>query len=374
MLPKFDLEQEDSSGHTQFNHRGRFVDQESGNPASQNLRVGPLTNIPRVLEALRCDPELVFATTHFKVEDFSDQEHRIDFAEGAKLLSECVKATACEHFGVLLGQWSLVSHLGVAGQLSETAPTVATALNDMQRNLDLHDQGAVITVRIEGSRASVGYAIHLPDLKAVAAIYDLAAANICGLMRSLCGLNWNPSEVHLSRMQPTNLRPYRDCFRAPIRFDTAETAVIFPSEWLVRPPQKADQLYHRQIAAKARELHASMPESLSTRVRDLLRREVISNRCTAGSIAQSLNLHERSLNRRLRAEDTSFRELMNETRSAVSQHYLAGTGLAIADIATALGYGSTDAFDHAFRRWYGVSPSKWRQSSAKSSQSKSPGH
>jgi AraC-like DNA-binding protein len=350
------------------------VDQYSGNPASHNLRVGPLTNIPRVLKTLDCDPDRVFAATHFNVEEFNDQEHRIDFAEGAKLLSECVNATGCEHFGLLLGQWSLVSHLGVAGQLSESAPTVATALKDLQRNLDLHDQGAVITLRIEGSRASLGYAIHLPDLKAVSSIYDLAAANICGLMRSLCGLNWSPSEVHLSRAQPSNVRPYRDCFRAPTRFDTAETAVIFPSEWLDRLPQKADQLYHRQLAASARELHASMPESFSTRVRDLLRRDMISNSCTAGSIAQSLNLHERSLNRRLRAEDTSFRELMDETRSAVSQHYLAGTGLSIAAIATALGYGSTDAFDHAFHRWYGVSPRKWRQSSAESSQSKSPGH
>ncbi len=350
------------------------MDQYSGNPASHNLRVGPLTNIPRVLKALGCDPDRVFAASSFKVEDFSDQEHRIDFAEGAKLLSECVNATGCEHFGLLLGQWSLVSHLGVAGLLSETAPTVATALNDMQKNLDLHDQGAVITVRIEGSKASLGYAIHLPDLQAVSAIYDLSVANICGLMRSLCGLNWNPSEVHLSRAQPTNVRPYRDCFRAPTRFDTAETIVIFPSEHLDRPPQKADQLYHRQLATNARELHASMPESFSTRVRDLLRRELISSSCTAGSIAQSLNLHERSLNRRLHAEDTSFRELMDETRSAVSQHYLAGTGLAIADIATALGYGSTDAFDHAFRRWYGISPSKWRQAPEESNQSKSPGH
>lgn len=340
----------------------------SGKSSSCNLRVGPLTNIPRVLETLGCDPGPIFAATGFTVEEFSDQDHRIDYAEGSVLLSECIKATDCEHFGLLLAQWSLDSHLGITGQLTETAPDVEAALNDLMGNLDLHDQGGIVTVGLEGTRVSLGYAIHIPNLKTVSPIYDLAAANICCIMRSLCGLTWNPTEVHISRAQPENVKPYRDCFRAPTRFDTSETAVIFPSKWLERPPAKADKTHHQQLITDAQGLHATMPSTLSARVRDLLRRDLIAGDCTAASTAKSLNLHERSLNRRLRTEGTNFRELLDSTRSAVSQHYLAGTGLPIADIATALGYGSTDAFDHAFRRWHEVSPRKWRQSSVISRQ------
>ena len=96
----------------------------------------------------------------------------------------------------------------------------------------------------------------------------------------------------------------------------------------------------------------------------ILRRNLVLGTITAQAAASLCGLHERTLHRRLRAEGTSFRELLNQVRQAVSQHYLTGTALPISDIAIALGYSSTGAFDHAFRRWFDESPGKWRQAYA----------
>jgi AraC-like DNA-binding protein len=45
----------------------------------------------------------------------------------------------------------------------------------------------------------------------------------------------------------------------------------------------------------------------------------------------------------------------------MSQQYLSATGLSINNIAMMLGYSNTDAFDHAFYRWYNCSPRQWRK-------------
>ena len=106
-------------------------------------------------------------------------------------------------------------------------------------------------------------------------------------------------------------------------------------------------------------LKAASPE-LATQVRRLLHRRLYLGGFGSDEIADALCMHERTLRRRLRQEKTSFSKLLDEVRQASSCQLLKDTELSIGDIARELGYSSTDAFDHAFRRWHGVSPRKWR--------------
>ena len=78
------------------------------------------------------------------------------------------------------------------------------------------------------------------------------------------------------------------------------------------------------------------------------------------SVARRLSMHPRTLNRRLQAEGTTFRRLLNEARFEVARQLLAGTRIAVTEIGAALGYTDTSAFSHAFRRMAGTSPNEWR--------------
>ena len=74
-------------------------------------------------------------------------------------------------------------------------------------------------------------------------------------------------------------------------------------------------------------------------------------------------MHPRALNRRLQAEGTTFRRLLNEARFEVARQLLAGTRIGVTDIGAALGYAETSAFSHACRRMAGRSPHEWRAGS-----------
>lgn len=80
---------------------------------------------------------------------------------------------------------------------------------------------------------------------------------------------------------------------------------------------------------------------------------------TLSDLATELDMHPRTLRRRLAEEGTSFRELLNEARSAVAVDLLCSVGLTVEEVSTRLGYTEVSTFSHAFKRWYGVAPSAY---------------
>ncbi|BCH35176.1 AraC family transcriptional regulator [Mesorhizobium sp. L-8-10] len=69
---------------------------------------------------------------------------------------------------------------------------------------------------------------------------------------------------------------------------------------------------------------------------------------------------ERSFQRQLRAEGTSFSELLSEVRRTETLKRLSERGNTIAAIAAELGYSDQASFTRAFRRWTGSSPGQFR--------------
>jgi AraC-like DNA-binding protein len=77
------------------------------------------------------------------------------------------------------------------------------------------------------------------------------------------------------------------------------------------------------------------------------------------AIATELCITERTLHRRLTAEHTSYRALVEEVRTT-SAAVLLESGLTVEETGRRLGYSETAAFTRAFARWTGMPPSKHR--------------
>ena len=68
----------------------------------------------------------------------------------------------------------------------------------------------------------------------------------------------------------------------------------------------------------------------------------------------------RSLRRHLAQEGTSFGDVLDELRRRLAVRYLEDKQIALQQIAWLLGYSEAGAFNHAFKRWTGTSPSRAR--------------
>jgi AraC-like DNA-binding protein len=324
------------------------------------VRVGPLMGIPAVLQNLGHDPEPVLAGGGFKPAQFSDPDIEVPYLAVSRLLARCVAITGCRHFGLLVGEHAGASSLGLAGFILKTAPDVGNALRSLLLHLDLQDQGGVPTLQIMGATTQLGYAIHLSGVEAPEQIYEISIAIGCNIMRNLCGKTWNASEVLFSTRQPQNLSPYRDFFRAPIRFSAGRCALAFPTRWLDHQIQTADTLLHQHLKKEAAELHNRRNTDFVGSLRGLLRKSLATRHCTVTDIAGQLHMHERTLNRRLQEEGTCFRQVLDDIRYEMAQQLLAESAMSIARIAMALNYSDASTFNRAFKRWAGITPAEWR--------------
>jgi AraC-like DNA-binding protein len=81
-------------------------------------------------------------------------------------------------------------------------------------------------------------------------------------------------------------------------------------------------------------------------------------------VAQSLNISARTLRRKLRDENSSFRQVVDELRRDMAIRYLRDTDLTVEEIGETLGFSDDANFRQAFRRWTKTTPREFKDTSA----------
>jgi AraC-like DNA-binding protein len=321
-------------------------------------RVGALIALPGILRELGANPAEIVAGAGIDPALLQNPENSLSFIEVGRLLRACVAATGCEYFGLLVGQRSGISSLGLVGRLMQTASTLRDALLDLCTNQRRYVRGSVIYLLVRDHIAFLGYAVHHPGVAAVEQITDAATAIGYNILRDLVGTS--PDEVHCARRAPRNTAPYRSFFGSVPRFDAEQSGLVIPVALLGRPLGSADPQLRQTLRKAVAEYWAIEQPSVTHTVARVLRARVVGPDISLQAVASELSMQPRTLNRRLQAEGRSLRELVNEARFEVAQQLLGGTGMNITEIALALGYAESSSFTHAFQRWSGISPTEWR--------------
>ena len=324
------------------------------------IRLGATKEIVSVLRDFGVNSDRVIAEARLDPHLFDDGNNMIPFAALGRLLKLCVARTGCSAFGLLVGQRASISALGLLGGLMQHSPTVGDAVRSFVRHLHLQDRGAAPLLTVDGGVAVLSYGIYEPGVESADQISDAAIATILNLMRALCGPEWTPTEVLLPRRTPADLIPYRRLFQAPVRFDEETAALVFPAHWLVNRISGGEMVLHELFAERIAELEAAPEVDFKDELRRILRSTLLNRNCSADTIANRFSMHRRTLNRRLRAEGTGFRTIVEEMRFEIACQMLAGTTMPFIQIAAALSFSEASAFSRAFRRWSGQTPTAWR--------------
>jgi AraC-like DNA-binding protein len=96
------------------------------------------------------------------------------------------------------------------------------------------------------------------------------------------------------------------------------------------------------------------------RVRAALLEALPGGESSMDDIARKLAVSKRTLQRRLRAEATTFQAVLNATREDLARHYLSETRLSGAEISYLLGYEDPNSFFRAFHAWTGQTTEELR--------------
>ena len=120
---------------------------------------------------------------------------------------------------------------------------------------------------------------------------------------------------------------------------------------------------YRQLTEQAEKYLKSLnsedniAEQLRGRLADLLAR----GEANADAACRALKLSRRTLQRRLKAEKTSFQTVLREVRADLAVRYLSDERLKSLEVAMLLGYNNISSFTTAFKSWYDMPPAEYRQ-------------
>jgi AraC-like DNA-binding protein len=324
------------------------------------VHLGTSMPIPGILRSLGEDPAQVLADVGLDLALFDDPDNLISYAMRGRLVALCVARTGCRHFGLLIGQQLGLHSLGLAGFLVRASANVGDALRSMERLLRLHVQGATLSLNVDGGNATIGYHSYQPNVEATDQSGDGALAGLFNVMKTLCGAAWAPLEVQFAHARPEDLKPFRQFFKAPLRFDAAQYALVFPAHWLKHASVSGDPELFRTLQRRVRDLPGGEDDDPPEQVRRVLRTALLTGHGKVGEVARLFSMHPRTLNRRLQDLDTSFQQLSDEIRFEIARQMLENSSLQISGIAASLGYARASAFTRAFRRWSGATPAAWR--------------
>ena len=96
---------------------------------------------------------------------------------------------------------------------------------------------------------------------------------------------------------------------------------------------------------------------LRRRLADLL----AQGEANADAACRALRLSRRTLQRRLKAEKTSFQKVLKEVRAELAVRYLSDERLKALEVAMLLGYNNISSFTTAFKSRYDMPPAEYRQ-------------
>ena len=329
-----------------------------GAPAAGIIALGITAEIAAVLRQFGADLDQGIRAARLAPSAEGLEVSPMPVEDLGRLMAACVTKTKCPHFGLLVGQRSILAALGLVGCLMPRLQTVGVALKNLVWHLQ-QGRDAAPLLTVDGGLARLSYAIRTPRIESADQIADGAMATALNIMRTLCGSEWAPTEVLLPRPPPPDLGPFTRFFQAPVRFEAGTAALVFPASWLHRRIVREDVL-RGLFAERLWTPEAVADVSFGDGVRRVLRARLLRDDCSAETVARLFSMHRRTLNRHLHEEGLSFAAMVNEIRFEVARQLMTNADMTLGDVATALSFSEASAFTRAFRRWSGQTPTAWR--------------
>lgn len=279
-----------------------------------------------------------------------------------RLWRAAVHCTQDAGFGLKAGALVGPGSFNVVSYLLQSAPSLRAAIGVVQQYQRLISDGGRFQV-IAGAQA--GWVVYHPRQGALAFSphqIEAVLAAVVAFSRWVTGQPVRPLQVQFSQPRVGPLAGYREAFGCPVAFEQAFSGVLLDNALLDAPLPQADaqlaRLHHQYAAQRLAVLHEG--GALAQELRAWIAAVLPDRVPTRAEAAQALGLSERTLARRMQAQQLSFSALLDAVRREAALQAVAQPGRALADIGQALGFAEPAVFWRAFKRWTGCTPLQWR--------------
>ena len=168
--------------------------------------------------------------------------------------------------------------------------------------------------------------------------------------------------IHFDFKCPTKKEIFEELFECEVKFSMPFNEIQFDGKFLDRAlPQDnllTKQLMEEQCENQQIEILGTITFAEEIR---LIIASCENDMPNMEEIAAKFNITTRTFRRKLKVENLTFQQIVNQELTQKAIHYLETTSLTVEQIAYRLGYGESSSFIHAFKRWTGQVPKVYRR-------------
>jgi AraC-like DNA-binding protein len=256
------------------------------------------------------------------------------------------------------------SELGVLGYAWLSSSTLRTGLQRAVRYSRLVGERGLTQIENTSRGVKVRFWANRgnPAVVPVAAVFvDIVMALLLDLCRMNAGAALRPVAATLRRKKPHPADAHQRFFGCKVEFEAEENTFVLSVDDADRPLPSAN----RQLAAVfdkmlAEELAGLDKSDVVSRCRAAVLEQLSSGEGTAEDTAKQLHMSARTLQRKLAVANTTYLQLVDDTRKDLALRYIEDPRRSVTDITFSLGFSQPSAFTRAFKRWTGLSPSDYR--------------
>ena len=256
---------------------------------------------------------------------------------------------------------------GALGLAWKSAPTIRSSLERVERYCRLWTDN--LTYEICDRDDGIDFIVHRFGERRLGMRLSNEAtlASATSLIRQTSSPRFRPRTVFMKHAAPKSISAHERYFGCPVLFNSDRDALSISSEVISRPNHLADDGISRflisHLEAEIESLEAEIP------VEALVERE-ISRSLSEGVprmsyVARRLATSERTLHRRLSERGFSFRTKVEEARRHVAENLLRESRFSLTEVAFLTGFSEQSAFNRAFKRWTGLTPTAFRSAGRK---------
>lgn len=321
-----------------------------------------LSSLWRLIEDSGLDAESIFLKYGVPASVMFDANARVSYTRTDQIMAEAAARSGDPFFGLKEAKYMLPTNMGALGFAWLASTTLRSAAQRLSRYIQSVNGKMQIVLQDNKGDLQVSIDSIAPSADA----YTLDTANLAGftrMCRFIYGDEWNPKLVTVAYPAPPDTSYYFEFFRCPVEFDAERSSIYIDAkqadEQLVGANKQLAQLNDHIVV---RYLAIQDRDDIVNRVRSSILENLGQGSVNEAMVAGALYLSTRNLNRKLKAENTSFKKLLLEIRSELANQYISDATLTLTEISYLLGFSEISSFSRAYKRWNGVSPSEARKS------------
>jgi AraC-like DNA-binding protein len=317
-----------------------------------------------MLERRGIDPTALFREAGLDPERLSKPRARYPGKEARLAWSRASEIVGDPGFGLTSAEVWEPTDFHALGIAFLASTTLRNALNRLVRYHALVDNQTSYSLVEQGDQAILSFNLEQDAGDEPAILEDSRWAVVLDACRRVYGPDLDPLEITFLHADPgAAMGKFYGFFRCPMRFGEPVSSLTFPAAVLDKPLPASNRelaLAHDRVLGEF--VGRLQRDDIVSRTKSAISDWLPSGNFTSEAVAGALHMSPRSLQRKLAAEDTTFRQLVEQVRQELARSYLADGRFTLLEISYLLGFSTQSAFSRAFKRWMGSTPQEFRNS------------